>query len=163
MDRFLFARRKRHTLKAPQVILIGCYVAELLLQVQLNYVIAGPLSCIGDIHRHFHIALLVFLFGRYLQVAALKGSIAQAVTEGIKRAVYAGFAPAVFAALGRLGAGFERKIEFNLAHGFREGNGQLAARVVIAEKGFSYHAPAFGPGEPGFQYGRHIFVFPING
>src|SRR5258705_12546671 len=61
-----------------------------------------------------------------------------------------------------LGVWFCRKIERDLPNRFREGHSQLAARVVITEQHISDRRAALHAGKPGFEYSRHILVYPVD-
>src|SRR5256714_8399729 len=145
-----------NTLEAAQVLLVSRDAAHYVAGVELHDLVALARARVLHVEADRDVAARRLLRRADAKVAVSERRVAQAVAEVIERAV-----DARLLAL-PLRVGLRREVVRYLPRGLREGDGQLAARIVVAEENVGDGSAALRSGEPGFDDAGDILVHPVD-
>src|SRR2546421_7568276 len=144
-----------NTLEAAQVLLVSRDAAHEVARVELYDLVALARARVLQVEADRDVAARRLLQRANAKVAVRESGIAQPVSEIIERAV-----DARLLAL-PLSVGLRREVVRYLPGGLREGDGELAARIVVAEENVGDGRSALRAGEPGFDDAGDVLVHPV--
>ena len=161
-----FAGFQVDALESCEVEFVGGDAGVFLLEIELGHLVAGDVAGVGEGAGNGEFAVCGDGRGGQHGVLIVKVSIAESEAEGIERALRHAVAEAVgieSLALGGVAGGFVGEVERDLAGGFREGDGDFAAGIVIAEKCLGDGGAAGLAGDAGVEDGRDMALDVVEG
>src|SRR5947207_7432228 len=145
-----------NTLEAAQVLLVSRDAAHKVARVELHDLVALARARVLHVEADRDVAARRLLRRADAKVAVSERGVAQAVAEVVERAVHARLLALP------LCVGLRREVVRYLPRGLREGDRELAARVVVAEENVGDGGAALRAGEPGFEYAGDVLVHPVD-
>src|SRR5207237_7727877 len=145
-----------NTLEAAQVLLVSRDAAHKVARVELHDLVALARARVLQVEADRDVAARRLLRRADAKVAVSESGVAQAVAEIVERAV-----DARLLAL-PLRVGLRREVVRYLPGGLRERDGELAARIVVAEENVGDGRSALRAGKPGLDDAGDVLVHPVD-